>query len=85
MFPLKLGKRGKYRALVYEYRTKLSEFCIKDYVNTSPKPWMLIVYLPNEIFWGEHWFILSYDHHKNQARMHILTIVRQTVSINAMS
>ena len=37
VFPLKLGKRGKYRALVCEYRTKLSELCIKDYVNTSPK------------------------------------------------
>ena len=46
VFPLKLGKQGKYRALVCEYRTKLSELCIKDYVNTSRET-MDVNTLPN--------------------------------------
>ena len=37
VFPLKLGKRGKYRVFVREYLTKFSELCIKDYAKTSPK------------------------------------------------
>ena len=32
MFPLKLGKRGKYRVIIKEYRIIVSEYCIKDYV-----------------------------------------------------
>ena len=36
MFPLKLGKRGKYLVIIKEYRVIVSEYCIKDYVYVIP-------------------------------------------------